>query len=75
MAKKDIKVGKTHQKKSTQIRRLWFDTEIKILLKLIEKHRASSKDLKGRNLKDVQKLRNQISLRDKARIIKLEYLM
>ena len=70
-----MKAGKTHQKKSTQTRRPWSDTEIETLLKLIERHGTSWKDLKERDVGDVLKLRDQTSLRDKTRNEKLEYLM
>ena len=64
----------TYRKKTTKARRLWSDTQIKTLLRLFSGHGTSWKDFKARNIEDVLKSKDQTSLRDKARNMKMDYL-
>lgn len=61
-------------KKKVQSRKAWTDLETETLINLIQDHGTSWKMLKDKDLKKVLLDRDQTSLKDKARNIKLDYL-
>lgn len=61
-------------KKKVQSRKAWTDLETETLINLIQDHGTSWKVLKDKDLKKVLLDRDQTSLKDKARNIKLDYL-
>lgn len=61
-------------KKKVQSRKAWTDLETETLINLIQDHGTSWKVLKDKDLEKVLLDRDQTSLKDKARNIKLDYL-
>lgn len=61
-------------KKKVQSRKAWTDLETETLINLIQDHGTSWKVLKDKDLDKVLLDRDQTSLKDKARNIKLDYL-
>lgn len=61
-------------KKKVQSRKGWTDLETETLINLIQDHGTSWKVLKDKDLEKVLLHRDQTSLKDKARNIKLDYL-
>lgn len=61
-------------KKKVQTRKAWTDLETETLINLIQDHGTSWKMLKDKDLEKVLLDRDQTSLKDKARNIKLDYL-
>lgn len=68
------KVATMSKKKITQTRKSWSDKETETLLKLIERHGTSWSKLKEKDVDDVLESRDQTSLRDKARNMKMDYV-
>lgn len=60
--------------KKVQTRKAWTDLETETLINLIQDHGTSWKVLKDKDLEKVLLDRDQTSLKDKARNIKLDYL-
>lgn len=61
-------------KRKVQSRKAWTDLETETLINLIQDHGTSWKVLKDKDLEKVLLDRDQTSLKDKARNIKLDYL-
>lgn len=61
-------------KKKVQTRKAWTDLETETLINLIQDHGTSWKLLKDQDVNKVLLDRDQTSLKDKARNIKLDYL-
>ena len=61
-------------KKKVQTRKAWTDLETETLINLIQDHGTSWKLLKDQDVNKILLDRDQTSLKDKARNIKLDYL-
>lgn len=61
-------------KKKVQTRKVWTDLETETLINLIQDHGTSWKLLKDKDVNKILLGRDQTSLKDKARNIKLDYL-
>lgn len=62
------------RKKTNQTRNFWSDKETDTLLKLIKKHRINFSKFKENDDDNMLELIDQMSLRDKAKNMKIDYV-
>lgn len=73
MAKEAVELLATRQNKLTQTCRPQSNKKIETLLKLIERYKISQMDLKDKDMEDVFELKDQTTLRNKAKNMKMDY--